>query len=678
MGFTTKHVQELVRDAVQGQLDIPEFQRGFVWLPDQVKALVDSLYREYPIGQALIWNPPEFASARGPVGTQSPKFWIVDGQQRTTAFCLILGRKPYWWHDSDDWNLLLAKYDVLANLESNPTTVEFALPNPVRRNEPRWISVREIVSIEPTRDKTEVERKLTSIATKAIEKMGKDPRDADIVARVQSMLRSIWSIRDRELTVVDIAHEIEDVAEIFARLNRQGTEVTEADVFLSLISSLHPGWVREVFLPYQRDLKDRGFDLGPGIFIRTLTGISAGNTSLGEVKRDFWKDAAFETGWKRTAEALKHVIRGLMDRGILSSDLLPSKNALIPFCVLYDSFRESDFDFSNGLFWLILASWDGRYGGSAQTVLNQDIRAIREAKSFPEAISSLVSKLQTRPHVRPEDFKTPYTQDKSLLLLLYLSIFNRGAKDWLSTVRVGYDNSTDALNEGFSPHWHHFFPRGRRVLRAASFDYADEEINSLANITVLNQRTNQTMGSKPPEVYIPFFKIPETYLRQQFIPFEKDLWKAQNYRKFLDARASLLATAATEFLRELQGPAKEGEAPAPVAETAETPGRAPAGIVETYSPTAWGHAALEQILEVVREMKRGKSYAEACSSVAKRRRIRVQAPRDKTTRQLGFTGKNAKDEFLKYYESGKLASLLIERFPEAKERIESVMLQADS
>src|SRR5437867_2263384 len=102
MGFTQKHVYELVRDAVQGQLDIPEFQRSFVWLPDQVKALADSLYREYPIGQMLIWNPPDYASPRGPVGTQSPKLWIVDGQQRTTAFCLLLGRKPYWWHDSNE------------------------------------------------------------------------------------------------------------------------------------------------------------------------------------------------------------------------------------------------------------------------------------------------------------------------------------------------------------------------------------------------------------------------------------------------------------------------------------------------------------------------------------------------------------------------------------------------
>lgn len=672
MGFTTKHVHELVRDAVGGQLDIPEFQRGFVWLPEQVKWLADSLYREYPIGQALIWSPPGYASARGPVGTQSPKLWIVDGQQRTTAFCLLLGRKPYWWQEADEeWNECMEKNDVLANLESEQGTVEFALPNPIRRNEPRWISIRDIVSVEPTRDKTEAERKLASIATQAIQRMGKDASDSVTVSGVQALLRAIWSIRDRELTVVDISHEPEDVAEIFARLNRQGTEVTEADVFLSLIASLHPGWVRETFLPYQRDLRERGFDLGPGVFIRTLTGISTGNTRLNEVKKEFWKDEAFEIGWKKTGEALKRVIRGLMDHGILSSDLIPSKNALIPFCVLYDHFSSQGFDFDRGLYWFILANWDGRYGGSAQTTLNEDIKSIREASSFPEAVSRLVGKLQSQLPLKAEDFKTPYTQDRSLLLLQYLTVFDQGAKDWLSDVRVGYDNSTTTLNEGFSPHWHHFFPRGKRVLRATGLDYSEDEINSLANITVLNQRTNQTMGSKSPAEYIPRFDVSESYLAQQFIPIDVRLWKVENYREFLDKRASLIAEAANKFLDRLQNISTKTSPALPVENMIQTEEAAPKNL-QIYSH-AWGHSAPEQILEVVMELRKGKGYTEAVNYVAAKRRIKVQAVRDKTTRQLGFTGKGAKDEFLQYYERGKLRARMIQSFPSAKDRIEAVL-----
>lgn len=33
----------------QGQLALPEFQRGYVWNRDQVRALMDSLYKRHPV-----------------------------------------------------------------------------------------------------------------------------------------------------------------------------------------------------------------------------------------------------------------------------------------------------------------------------------------------------------------------------------------------------------------------------------------------------------------------------------------------------------------------------------------------------------------------------------------------------------------------------------------------------
>jgi hypothetical protein len=36
----------------------------------------------------------------------------VDGQQRTTALCILSGRKPYWWFGADDWEKTIRKYDI--------------------------------------------------------------------------------------------------------------------------------------------------------------------------------------------------------------------------------------------------------------------------------------------------------------------------------------------------------------------------------------------------------------------------------------------------------------------------------------------------------------------------------------------------------------------------------------
>jgi uncharacterized protein with ParB-like and HNH nuclease domain len=42
-------IAEIVRQAVNGDVNIPEFQRDFVWDPEKVKRLAESLYRNYPI-----------------------------------------------------------------------------------------------------------------------------------------------------------------------------------------------------------------------------------------------------------------------------------------------------------------------------------------------------------------------------------------------------------------------------------------------------------------------------------------------------------------------------------------------------------------------------------------------------------------------------------------------------
>ena len=52
-------IADIVRyidDATQGVLNVPEFQRKYVWRAAKVADLVDSLWRGYPIGTLLLWE----------------------------------------------------------------------------------------------------------------------------------------------------------------------------------------------------------------------------------------------------------------------------------------------------------------------------------------------------------------------------------------------------------------------------------------------------------------------------------------------------------------------------------------------------------------------------------------------------------------------------------------------
>src|SRR6185437_5214681 len=80
-----------------GAMALPEFQRGYVWNRDQVRSLMFSLYKRYPVGSLMVWlTKTEGASVRGD-GQLSPGSvkLLLDGQQRmTTLYGIIKGQPP--------------------------------------------------------------------------------------------------------------------------------------------------------------------------------------------------------------------------------------------------------------------------------------------------------------------------------------------------------------------------------------------------------------------------------------------------------------------------------------------------------------------------------------------------------------------------------------------------------
>jgi len=557
MAIEQLKVQEIVRQAVGKNVDIPEFQREFIWDPEQVKKLAESLYRDYPVGSFLLWDSSKYQEAKTAQGSQA-SLWIVDGQQRTTALCLLLGQKPYWWADAEKWNKALERYDVMVNLLSSEDDdrLEFSLPNPIRRRDPSWISLRRVLGMENVGG-------LTSLAREIVRAVSSDPAQREeLLDKVHARLLRLWQIRERDIPIIKISHEVEDVAEIFARLNQEGTRVKEADVILALAAVQNPGWVREEYLPFRNQLEDDGWDLDAGIFVRTMTGIGKGRARLIEVPKDFWNSQNLLTVWRAARETILEVLKRLAEVGITSADLLPSTNSLIPLFVLHHRWGgRQGYHFDRALHWFLLANRDGRYSGSAITSLNEDVRTITEAGDFEEAIKNLRNRLKVSLEIAEDEFLNRYDRagHRFLRLMLYLLVFDRGARDWVDGTRIGYDKTGAGIIAGFEPQWHHIYPRS--VLRKANIP--DDDIHCLANITVLNERTNvRKLSGKPPSRYIPEFHISEQDLRPHLIPdpfagaandeaLLKEQWGVERYADFLIERAKLLAKEANAFLQKL-------------------------------------------------------------------------------------------------------------------------------
>jgi hypothetical protein len=92
----TLTVRELLGKVRRGELRVPGFQRSLRWKREHVLKLLDSIWRGYPVGSLLFWKRPAEAASVPMGGTflDAPAvtecWWVVDGQQRTTALAATL------------------------------------------------------------------------------------------------------------------------------------------------------------------------------------------------------------------------------------------------------------------------------------------------------------------------------------------------------------------------------------------------------------------------------------------------------------------------------------------------------------------------------------------------------------------------------------------------------------
>jgi hypothetical protein len=566
-------VEELVSKIERGELRLPEMQRRYVWRSTRVRDLVDSLYRGYPSGAILIWETdepvPEQVFAVGQQANPYAKTQLLlDGQQRLTSLSAVIRGEPV------QVNGRIRPIELLFNLEhpdqlSVITEVDDNTTDAIEDNGDASDEEEEPTDEEADASEDELQKRFDKmtfvVSTSKLEQLPQWVKVSDVFAgthdnntflkragvtslddpraeRYTQRLNRLKEIRKYvyRMDVLERSLSYDEVTEIFVRVNSLGAKLRSSDLALAQITAKWRGSLN-VFQAFQADCSKDGFELDLGLHLKNLVAHATGqsrfltvsNLTLDELK----------SGWDDGCRGMEFAINFLRSNaGISSPALLASPFLLISlgFYGAQRSYKLSAAEVRGLRRWVLLANAKGRYSrGSSETLLDQDLKILRDGGGFQELLDRLRTQVG-RLDVTPEELEGR-NQRSALFKTMFLAFQAADARDWHSNLVIALSHVGNAHQLQF----HHIFPKA--VLKGTA---TTRETDDIANLAFISGKANRKISAKEPALYFPEVRKAngEQPFESQCIPTDSDLLTVERNKGFLAERRRLIAERLNTFL----------------------------------------------------------------------------------------------------------------------------------
>ena len=574
------NLAKLIEDINVGVIGLPDIQRPFVWKDTQVRDLFDSMYRGYPIGQLLFWENAYQEHTRS-IGNNEhahrpPRFLIVDGQQRLTSLFAVVKSKEVVRENYDKEKVVIAFH---------PLEERFEVPDAAIRNNPEYIQDISMVwnAQNLNRFTNEHIQKLHTIHGGLTET--EEEKIANAIGELHGLLHFSFSVLE-----IGAGTSEEDVADIFVRINSKGKSLKETDFILTLMSvfwddgrmeleefsrtakAVADGTASAFNYIFQPD-PDQMLRIAIGLGFKRarmkyaysiLRGKDLQTEEFSEERRvqqfDALKEAQTKTlelnNWHEFLKALKEA--GYTRQGLISSDY----NVMYAYVVFLIGKYNFGIDapalpkLTPPLFFF--SSLTGRYTGSAETQMEEDLNAIDKGqtagKSLTETLNSIVEAEITSDYwniTLPTSGLVSGAARNPAMFAYYAGLNILGAKilfSGLTTVQLmeeGVRERRSALER------HHLFPR--KYLQRIGIN-EQSEINQVANYALVEWGDNNDISDQAPSEYLPAYlkRLSDEDKEQMYywhaLP---EGWEQMRYPKFLEERRKMMAIVIRDAFEKL-------------------------------------------------------------------------------------------------------------------------------
>jgi hypothetical protein len=233
---------------------LPAIQREFVWKPEQIERLFDSLMQGYPFGTFLFWKVEAATSNKfkfydfvlnyhqrdaahcpelGALFHQSVTA-VLDGQQRLTALniglrgSMAIKQPNKWWNNPDAFPVRTLRLDLLADQTPDEDGVIYRFrflddSQATRDGSAHWFKVPDILGMDD--------------GPAMLSALRRGGLDGDALERAYKTLDRLHRVTHAHNLInyyEEESQDVERVLNIFIRLNSGGTVLSYSDLLLSI------------------------------------------------------------------------------------------------------------------------------------------------------------------------------------------------------------------------------------------------------------------------------------------------------------------------------------------------------------------------------------------------------------------------------------------------------------
>ena len=525
----------LLDDASSGKIQLPDFQRSWVWDDDRIRGLLASISRGFPVGAIMtlqaggeIRLKSRMIEGAGENPQNTPDAFLLDGQQRLTAlYQSLLHKGPVVTHDNRGRSIKRWYYvDMLAAMDPTIDREEAIISMPEDKRETRDFG-REIVRDLCGREKEfqqhmmPTEQLLDGMGWLLQYNgywMGKEHPAGDLGAFLPAYQQLVLNaFTDYLLPVISLNKETpkEAVCTVFEKVNTGGVTLSMFELVTASFAAQDEDFSLRDDWDARRDRMHRTYGVLRGVggnqFLQAITllatqerrreAIAAGEPqnrtpAVNCRKNDILNlDVADYHSWADRVEAgFMSAAKFLYTQFIFSGYNVPYATQLVPLAALSVQLGTA-LEPANARGKLERWFWSGifgeAYGGAVETQYALDLAQVAEWIRGGTAPA-----LVTEASFNPARLLSLRTRNSAAYKGLYALQMKSGASDWRTSLPLALD---DWLQENIDIH--HIFP-------VAWCSHPDHPVpahlyNSIINKTPIDALTNKIIGGRAPSDYLP-------------------------------------------------------------------------------------------------------------------------------------------------------------------------------